>query len=320
MKTKIRYCIYALLITGVLLSLYLAVGDSFKGLLPESCLSECKAVHESSFGSIWGLPIGYFAAASLLIVLVLHSRRKREVVAWALGAMVGAEAYLTIIQIAFLESLCVWCLVFFTLLVASFALAAGRGSRAVGCSVALGTVLLAHFIAFPPFFSINPNLVQSIERPKIEIFASPSCSHCEQAIQSLESVCKSGDLDLVLRPVSLSSADRQKSIKWVCEKIFDRHNYASRRLAEQVVFKNEQQAKKLSNGQLAVPIIVVTSGAKTQTYKGWNPDIKAKIESMLPVAKNESRFESTVNRYLPNHGEVDDASCETNSSSYCAAN
>jgi hypothetical protein len=84
----------------------------------------------------------------------------------------------------------------------------------------------------------------------------------------------------VLRPVGLSEKDRQTSTEWVCNTIFEKHNATSRRLAERIVWKNEKEARDLNEGNLAVPIIVVKSGdGKSQTYKGWNPQVKTAIES-----------------------------------------
>lgn len=307
-----------LLYSGIGLSLYLALGDSFKGLLPQSCLSNCEEIHKSSFGSFLGIPVGYFAAVLLLLAIWLHNKNHTRAVGVLLAVFFGAESYLTAIQFVHLRSLCGGCLVFYFIISLCFFLHATRHNFKTHVLNSAGVFLLAHMVAFPPMIAIKPDFVKKVERPQIEIFASPSCDHCEEALESLERFCSSQNADLVLRPVGLSDKDRKLSIEWVCRMIFDRHNYASRRLAEQVVSKNEIRAKALNNGQLAVPIIVVKSGNITQTYKGWTSGIKSKIESALTISSLPTEYSIPFQGYDQPYITTETGACGDQEVPVCA--
>lgn len=284
---KRYFLVFALIVAGIALSLFMAITDSIESWLPDICAESCKAVHNSSFGSILGIPIGYFAAVFLAFVLWQHQKGRSRVVTRALGVVVGFEIYLTIIQFAHLELFCSWCLFFFGVIGLGYLFTLQKECLKTDLFIPIGIALAVHFVAFPPSVSLNPELIKKSDRPQIEIFASPSCEHCEDAIQDLENYCKTANVDLVLRPVGLSENDRKITIEWVCNSLFDKHNQATRRLSERVVYKNEAQARALNDGQLAVPIIIVKTGSEHKSFKGWTPEIKKNIESLF-LASNEA--------------------------------
>jgi len=246
------------------------------------CESVCAAVHNSSFGNLFGIPIGFFAAAFFALLIGCHWRGRWEMVSTGIGLMAGAETYLTFIQFTHLDSVCVWCLGFYGLVLLGFILMLTRDTAKPVFVVSAIAFFTAHFVFFPPGADIKASLVKTGDRPQIEIFASPSCEHCEKAIANLESLCSGTNTDLVLRPVGLSKKDRKFSTEWVCNTIFDKYNATSRRLAEKIVWKNEREARALNDGSLAVPIIVVKNeDGAVQTFKGWDPTVKTAIEKSV---------------------------------------
>lgn len=271
-----------LLIIGLLLSLYMGLADLLSGVGISACNSACTAIHNSSFGKLAGVPIGFFAAFLFAGLIWCHWRGKNLAVLTGICVMAGAETYLTVIQFAHLEALCVWCLGFYGLVILCLLPHLSTKNLKTVVMVATLAFLATHFAFFPPGADLKTSLVKPGDRPQIEVFASPSCDHCEEAIANLEALCSGTNMDLVLRPVGLSDTDRENSTDWVCNTIFDKRNATSRRLAERVVWKNEREARDLNNGSLSVPIIVVKSdGGQRQTFKGWDANVKDAVEKTL---------------------------------------
>lgn len=279
---KKRQTGFVLLVTGVLLSMFLAISDLLVNAGISACRSACTAVHNSSFGKIWGIPIGFFAAVIFACLIVSHWRGKKKATVLGVCLMAGTETYLTLIQFTHLEGICYWCLGFYALVLVCLAALISVHDIKVAVIMVLLAFFTTHFVFFPPGADLKTSLVQTDGGPQIEIFASPSCEHCEEAIENLKVICSSSSADLVLRPVGLTDTDRATSTDWVCYTIFDRHNAASRRLAEKIVWKNEKEARGLNDGRLAVPIIVVKSDTgKSHTYHGWTPEVKLSIEKII---------------------------------------
>ena len=238
----------------------------------------CLKVHSSSFATSFVIPLGFYAAAFLCLALILHLKGKEEASLLVLYALTGFEAYLTFIQVVFIHSLCTSCIVFFTLLVASCAAAtrAARGHVQGGRNPALVGFFMffvAHFAFFFPSVEPRPNLTQISEgSKKIEIFASPSCPHCEEALAELRSLASHSNFQLVVRPVSISRDDVASTVRWVCQKLFRCPSVTAQKLAEKIVWENQEEARKLSGGTLAVPIVVVSSGDHREIIRGWGPE------------------------------------------------
>ena len=38
---------------------------------------------------------------------------------------------------------------------------------------------------------------------QVEVFASPTCTYCEEALSSLREICQDGNVEVIVRPVSL---------------------------------------------------------------------------------------------------------------------
>jgi len=245
----------------------------------------CAKVHSSSVATVFGVPIGFFAGGFLFLVLMLYWFRKERLGIMLLWALAGAEAYFTVVQLIFMEALCQSCLLFFALLIVCVALTKiTRPAIITGCLV----FFAAHFLFFFPHASLKPTLMsyRGEASPNIEIFASPSCEHCEEALEHLEKFCTKKGARLTVRPVAISKADMAKAVEWVSGNLFAcEETPMSRLLAEKVVWQNEMDAKRLNNGELAVPLIVVETNKSRQVLKGWGREALASLGRVLSVVQ-----------------------------------
>jgi len=143
---------------------------------------------------------------------------------------------------------------------------------------------IAHFAFFYPSVTLKPTLtLDEAQKKAVEIFASPSCSHCEDAIEDLRKVCSTTGTPLIVRPVSISRKDKEKSVKWVSGKLFQCASPTSYRLAEKIVWENESEAKKLNKGKLAVPLILVRVNGSEEMFRGWSLEVKDAINTILGI-------------------------------------
>lgn len=247
--------------------------------------SACLKVHSSSFSTAFALPVGFYAAAFLFLTLILYIKDKEEVALLLLYALVGIEAYLTFIQVFFIHSLCISCLIFFVLLIVSSVLATlERNPVFAGNPVFVGLLIffVAHFVFFFPSINLKPTLTEeSLYNTRVEIFASPSCSHCEEAIKDLREFCTRSHAQLVVRPVSISRSDVKESVQWVCRKLFRCPSHTAYKLAEKIVWENQEEVRKLNGGTLAVPVIVVRSNSTRELFRGWNEKVKESVQTAL---------------------------------------
>ena len=238
--------------------------------------SSCIRVHSSSFATAFVFPVGFYGAALLLVALALYLRGKEQAALLVLYGLVGMEGYLTFIEVVFIRSLCTSCLVFFALLVLSSVLATGTGSdgKKQGTNpVLIGFFMffVAHFAFFFPSVELKPTLVQESEAStRVEIFASPSCPHCENALAELRALSASSNIQLVVRPVAISRSDIPTTVDWVCRKVFRCPSPTARKLAEKIVWENQEEAAKLNGGRIAVPVVVIKSPSGTRVLHGWS--------------------------------------------------
>ena len=267
----------------LLSSLIFALGMGFSDLggFQNICqTASCVKVHTSSFARLFGLPLGFFAAAGLFIVILLHHFKKQETAALILYALCGFEAYFTFIEAVYIQSWCILCVVFFFFLLAAAILIGIKTVKAP--FVAMLTFFAAHFIFFYPDVRFNPVIMYDNPQKniQIEIFAAPSCDHCHKAIEDLRTICLMMDSSLIIRPVCISNSDIRKSVNWVCRNLFEKETGASRRLAEKIIWENEQEVKNIC-GNIAVPLICIKYEGKKQIYQGWNDNIQKSIYSSL---------------------------------------
>ena len=293
----------------------LALVISWADLFEESDMicatSACEKIHSSSFATVFDLPVGIYAALLMTLALFLYMKEKTRLSTLLLWAILGAEAYYTFIQFVFIESLCASCMIFFSLLVGCL-IASGlfqnRSLLVKGTVMGISMFLAAHFVFFFPSVTLKPTLIQSLpdRAADIEIFASPSCTHCEEAIEKLQGLCAAGGKQLIVRPVSISAKDREKSIQWVAGELFKCGTATSFRLAEKIVWENEADAKKISGETLQVPLILVRSNDLQRVFKGWNRQIQENIFSLFPEFKAGVRIAEagTIEQFmdLENHG------------------
>ncbi|MBW1731932.1 MAG: hypothetical protein JRJ75_13760 [Deltaproteobacteria bacterium] len=287
-----KLCV-SMIIAATVVALLIGIADIVGETDLLCSASTCLKVHSSSFATSFVIPLGFYAAAFLCLVLVLYLKGKKEAALLILFALMGFEAYLTFIQVVFIHSLCTSCIVFFTMLLASCTVAT-RGHVQGGSKnpvlVGFFMFFVAHFAFFFPNVELRPNLTQlSHGSKKIEIFASPSCSHCEEALADLRSLASHGDVELVVRPVSISRNDVTRTVRWVCQKLFRCPSVTAQKLAEKIVWENQEEARKLNNGTLAVPIVVVSSGGHRRVIRGWGPEASQLVREELAAQSGLSQ-------------------------------
>ena len=233
----------------------------------------CEKVHTSSFGSIFGVPLGLWAVPGLIMVLFFHLKKRKKMVFCALAAMLGAEIYLTFVQLYIIHGLCLLCLCFLGLLFMSFVLATERSiiSKAglITCMFFFGF----HFVFFFPNFQPRSTLAQIPADTRVEVFGSPSCLHCKEAIPQLKAICSNYGADLVLRPVPLSLADHELTIDWVCSLFFEKATESARNVGPQIMWENERRLKELGSENettTTLPVILATTSRGTRVFRGWH--------------------------------------------------
>ena len=255
-----------LLILMLLLSLLSGL-QNFAHLSVCSTIS-CEKVHASSFESIFGVPLGLWAAPGLIMVLFFHLKKRKKMVFCALAAMLGAEIYLTFIQLYIILCLC-----FLALLSVSFVLA---GEKSILSKAGLITCLFFfcfHFIFFFPNLQLRYTLAQIPMDTRVEVFGSPSCLHCKKAIAQLKAICSDYGADLILRPVPLSPADYELTIDWVCSLFFEKATESARNVGLQIMWENERRLKELgpeNETTTTLPVILATTSRGTRVFRGWH--------------------------------------------------
>jgi uncharacterized membrane protein len=278
--------------SAFILALATGIGD----LLGKSDIfcssSACMKVHSSSFGAVFSIPTGFYAAAFLLIAVWFYHKGKERLSLTILWGLLGIESYFTFVAIFFIGSFCTACLIFFGLLLTCTILARAKKNK----NAMLAGLLMffaAHFILFYPGATLKPTLTMDVpDGNSVQVFASPSCSHCEHAIENLRKICKHTGTQLIVRPVSISTEDMEKSVKLVSGRLFQCGSPISYRLSEKIVWENEDEAKKLNDGKLAVPLIVVRMGASREIYRGWNKQILESITRLFGAVGNVGTAEA----------------------------
>jgi len=269
-----------LIIITIALSLFtFVIGSSGSGDLICPTAS-CEEVQQSSFGKLFGIPIGAYAAALLSLVLLLRLMGKEQVAAAMLWAMLGVETYLTFISFTYIETVCFICMIFLLALGCCVALTSHTVNLTAGVFSAALFFFIAHFVFFYPDAHIKPTLMNdTASSVKVEVFASPTCTHCEEALSTLRQISMEANVSLTVRPVSL--ANKEPAIDWVAEELFTRQSATSRRFAEKVVWENERDARNLAGGKLIVPIIRVRQEGEERVFCGWNERVKEYVISSV---------------------------------------
>jgi uncharacterized membrane protein/glutaredoxin len=282
MKQKI-----ILIISCLLLGLSFYMGFSDVSQL-SSCGSSCASVHNSSFGNLFGIPLAFYGSLAIfLFILFFHFLKFKKIAEVLLIGLVGGEIYFTILQFTFLDSLCVFCLIFASGLFLLFLLNNFKLEKTLGVIAVAG---LTHFIFFPPL-NINENdnlfsLIKEKEMPEITIYASPSCAHCETAVDFFKEFCCTDErVKVFVKPVSLSGKDKEKAIKNLCQNLFNSEgNPLEQRIAENFILKNEKELKE-KIGQIQTPYIEINFGKDQKTFIGWNQT--EFLNSLLAILDNE---------------------------------
>jgi arsenate reductase-like glutaredoxin family protein len=117
------------------------------------------------------------------------------------------------------------------------------------------------------FFSLN----KEKNIPEVTIYASPSCTHCETAVDFFKNFCCTNEnIKVFVKPVSLSAKDKEKAIQGLCENLFNsKGNPLEQRIAENFIIKNEKELKN-KIGQIQTPYIEIDYGKNKKVLLGWN--------------------------------------------------
>jgi len=219
-----------------------------------------------------------------LFVFVLHRVGQTKAVSYLLAAMLGAELYLTFVQVCFIHAFCFICFCFLVLLSITLAFAVDRQTLKTTGMTACLLFFVSHFVLFFPNVELKPTLMQpAYAKAKIEVFGSPSCPHCREAMNELKQICSAYNAELIIRPVSLSPRDRNQTLEWICNVLFEEKTGTAKRLAEKIVWKNENTIKQLEGGdRISVPLILVrTPSSDNVVLRGWSEHAKELIYSLL---------------------------------------
>lgn len=145
---------------GLLLTGYLAA-VAFWGAQPAFCTegSGCDIVQQSRWSSLLGLPMALWGFGLYLLIglvaLQKHGRLKRWKRLWTLS-LVGVliSLYLTVVGLAALDAVCVWCLLSFATLVAIFVAVVLRRPATAPGSMTWQRWLVNHAIVLLPFIGV----------------------------------------------------------------------------------------------------------------------------------------------------------------------
>ncbi|MFH1674849.1 MAG: vitamin K epoxide reductase family protein [Pseudomonadota bacterium] len=285
MLTKNNILTLSLILT-LLLSLSMGLQDLAH--LSACGSASCEKVHASSFGSMFGVPLGLCSAPGLLMVLFFHLKKKKNMVSCALAAMLGAEIYLTFVQLYFIHGICLYCLSFLGLLFLSFFLAVDKSMLPKAGLITCLFFFSFHFFFFFPDFQPRCTLAQIPADTRVEVFGSPSCPHCKEAITQLKAICSDYGADLVLRPVPLSPADYEPTLDWVCSLFFEKKTESARKVGLKIVWENERRLKELepeNETTTALPVILVTTSHGARLFRGWHERF---TDSLCQLLENDA--------------------------------
>ena len=286
-----------LLTVSLILTLCLAMSVGLQGLAHHTACTtaSCEKVHASSFGSVFGIPLDLWAAPGLLFVMAFHLKKRRTMVSCALAAILGAEIYLTFVQLYFIRALCLLCFCFLGLLLLSFLLALHRSFLARAVLITCLFFFSFHFFFFFPNMEPRYTLAQVPADSRVEVFGSPSCSHCKEAIAQLKGICSDYGADLVLRPVPLSPADYGPTLDWVCSLFFEKKTGCAKRLGLRIIQLNNKSLRELAahdeTEPLSLPVIRVTTPQSTRLFMGWHERFR---EGVYQILENRVAYELNV--------------------------
>ncbi len=136
MKAKIAWRRLPLLLAtlagaGLAISIYLTASHAGNRHIVCAGLGECEYVNTSEYAAVGGVPISLFGAAlyaSMIAAALLWAfdlgDERRPVLYWGLALAGAAYAgYLTYVELAILQAICVWCVASATILAVSLGLA-----------------------------------------------------------------------------------------------------------------------------------------------------------------------------------------------------
>ncbi|MCW7755043.1 DsbA family protein [Desulfobotulus sp. H1] len=300
---------HLLVVTALCFSAWIATNDLFA--LPfflsassvTGCETACAALHESSIGILYGIPLSLLGFLGLLVFWILRIRGLKAISFLILSAMVGAEFYLILLQFFYFREFCSSCLVFaamvFTvyamILVQDFFLKPPVLFRELPLQLfpAFVFMLVLHMVLFPPFFpdrilAEGLPLCLTEKKPdvdsiRIEVFVSPDCPYCEAAVSYLSSILygKNRKASIRIKHVGLNGQSRRKAIENVAMGIYGDLSPAALKMAECYIMQNEKELAAIQDGQLQTPVIRMVGDGDSRYFTGWTSRNQEQIAEIL---------------------------------------
>ncbi|MDY0362162.1 MAG: vitamin K epoxide reductase family protein [Desulforegulaceae bacterium] len=323
MKNKIILC---LTLVALFLAFYISIGDLFQihGKIPlaSSCETTCSAMHESSFGMLWGIPIAVFGFFGLLFFFIAKIKNYHRESSIILCGMLGFELYLIILQFFYFNSFCEYCILFAALILILSLLNIKKYSikSAFKQTTFIFIVfLITHLFFFPPLFP-NRILADGLpicmtdkapkEHKTIEIFVSPDCPFCEKAVTEIASFISHQmitDSKIRIKHVGTSQQTRQEAIKAVALGIFGETSHTAYKMAECYVLQNQKELTALNNGKIETPFLVLKDGSEKYFFLGWNELNKKRLFDFLKKRQTTLNWDAFEN--FPNFDTKTPAFC-----------
>ncbi len=189
---------YILAVAGIIISILTEL-EKYSDVVRALCGGDtggCQEVANSSFSTLFGIPLGYWGIASYLVWIVIYRKRK-ELAGLYGGVLLGAEFHFVYLQIYVIEAICPLCMAQFAVVAAINVLlfaTAYPPPKAMKYRISLVPIVLASFLAFYVPMKVEASRagteagdasltkITSWGDPTspvtIETFANYECSHC----------------------------------------------------------------------------------------------------------------------------------------------
>ena len=256
-KARLAFELGALSLAG------LALGEKLIKSLKTCELQSCQIVQHSSFSEVWGVPITVFAVFGLFLAFILDLRKREKLSAAAVGLFAGAEAYLTFLELFYLQTVCSMCALFFAVLLSAFLLHLKNLSLKAFLEIPAAGFLFAHFIFFFPQVSFKTSIPYfSPSSPKITVSGPPL--EAQRAAEALKSLLPSACIRI--SPCPSSPQDEPLVREMFLQALFSDQKGLAPKLAEAYL----REARKAKTCELR---ITVSSGGKLIYGGPWDEEV-----------------------------------------------
>ncbi len=241
----------------------LALGEKFIKSLKTCELQSCQVVQHSNFSEIWGIPITAFAVFYLLLAFLFDLRKKEKLSAVIIGALAGAEAYLTFLEFFYLQTVCPMCILFFALLLCTFLLHRKNLSLKVLLEIPAVSFLLAHFLFFFPYVNLKTSIPYfSPSSPRITI--SGPLLQAQKAAEALKTFLPNAYI--WISPCSSTPQDETLAREMFLQTLFSDQKGLASKLVEAYL-------REVRKTKTCILRIAISSNGKL-IYEGpWNEEV-----------------------------------------------